>query len=125
MNIEDAQARFRNLESRLQLKFLRRAGRKAALLIRDQASNNAPKDTGALARGMTIKTRKESDTEIHLQVGPSRKEFYGRFLEHGTKHISADPFLAPALEQKGDEAATVFIAELVKEIENAFKKGTI
>lgn len=116
---------FRTLERSIAIKFLRRAGRRAALLIRDDASSRAPRRTGALANNMTIKSRKESDTSIHFQVGPSRNEFYGRFVEKGTVKMSADPFLGPAIQERGDEAAAVFINELVKEIEKAFRKGLI
>lgn len=58
-------------------------------------------------------------------VGPSKKAFYGRFVEQGTKKMSSNPFLFPALDNKGDEAAAVFANELVKEIEKAFQKGLL
>ena len=42
--------------------------------------------------------------------------FYWRFLEFGTKHITARPFIAPALERKRTEAVKAMEAVLDKEI---------
>lgn len=119
--IEHGVELFKSLPSKIGLKFLRRAGRKAAELIRDEASRRAPRDTGALSDNMTIKTKKEDDEHIAISIGPAKEQFYGRFVDLGTKKMRAQPFLQVAIETKGDEAATVFAAELDKDILKHFK----
>jgi HK97 gp10 family phage protein len=119
-SIDDCKELFEQLPAKVGLKFLRRAGRKGAMLIRDDASRRAPRLTGALANNMTISTKKETNESITVSVGPTKREFYGRFQEKGTKFINARPFLEPAIQTKGDEAASVFGNELANEIENHF-----
>lgn len=113
---------FAELPDKIALKFLRSAARKAATLIRDEMSRTAPRDEGDLSDNMTIKTKKEDDREIVVEIGPSKKEFYGRFVDKGTKFITARNFMMPAFDAKKDDAATVFAVELDKAILKHFNK---
>jgi HK97 gp10 family phage protein len=135
------------------LKAMRKAARKAGELIRDEASRLAPVRRGLLRDEMTMRTRKESDESIELEVGPSKKTaWYAKFVEYGTRPhlierrksrvlvdvgtgalfgvsashpgIRPTPFLGPAVENKGNEAAAVYWYELNKAIDKAFDKST-
>lgn len=71
----------------------------AQILQRDAAAR-APRLTGDLARGIQIHiVEKTTNPDIAVvQVGPSKDQFYGRFVEKGTKRSRRKPFLLPALE---------------------------
>lgn len=87
------------LEGSLRLGLTESADAGADIVLKDAASR-APRLTGALIRGIRkylVPPTGNQDLAI-VQVGPSRKEFYGRFVEKGTKHSKAEPFLLPALE---------------------------
>lgn len=113
--------KFAELPPKLGLRFLRRAGRKAAEIVREDARLRAPVDTGKLQNEMMTRTRKEDDRTIEIDVGPSRAGWYGRFQEFGTAHHTAQPFLEPAFVAIGPEAARVFAEEIKKEILNHFR----
>lgn len=49
--------------------------------------------------------------------------FYARFLEYGTSHIAAKPFIRPAAERKKDEAFNHFKSTLVKKAKEIVAKG--
>lgn len=72
--------------------------------IREQAGQNAPRDTGALARLEITKVASKQQDRVIVKIGPSKDVFYGLFVELGTVHMAPEPFLAPALEQKSGEA---------------------
>lgn len=48
--------------------------------------------------------------------------YYWRFLEFGTKKMAAKPFLTPAAEARGPEAAQVMIDETRKAIDKSVKR---
>jgi HK97 gp10 family phage protein len=47
--------------------------------------------------------RARTETEAAIAVGPSGQFFYGIFLEYGTVHMSAQPFMRPAFDATQDE----------------------
>lgn len=56
------------------------------------------------------------------KTNPGGDTFYWRFLEFGTSHSSAQPFMRPAMD-KGQEAVNVFINEYGKALDRAIKKA--
>ncbi len=92
-----------------QLKQLEKAGlkaRKRALLaagnvIRDAARARVRVRTGKL-RGTIFTKINPEGTEA--KIGPSKRGYYGVFLELGTKKMPAYPFLKPAYENSREEA---------------------
>jgi HK97 gp10 family phage protein len=75
-----------------------------AEVIREQASQNAPRDTGALSRLEITKVAVKKTDRVIVKIGPSKDVYYGLMQEMGTVHMAPNPFLGPALEQKADEA---------------------
>lgn len=70
-----------------------------AEIVRQAASDNAPRRTGTLAASIVKELGKKSKQgETAVKVGPNKKAFYGLFVELGTVKMSARPFLFPALE---------------------------
>lgn len=109
---------FAALERKAQKQLLAPIVRQAAKEIADSAKQHAPKDTGALIRGIKVRAAKRSRTTAHLVrnvvtilpsiTDPDYSEgldtFYPTAVELGTKHAPAQPFLRPALASKGPAA---------------------
>ncbi|NHZ81831.1 hypothetical protein F2P44_21495 [Massilia sp. CCM 8695] len=108
---------------------LRAAGFAGAAVIRDEAKRNAMahQRTGTLARSIVVKRLvEESDGKrqaylVTVRGGKSNAggdAFYWRFLEFGTAHSPAYPFLRPAYESKKQaavDAMTRTLAQKIKE----------
>ena len=51
--------------------------------------------------------------------GKKRSQAYkGRFLEHGTKHMKAKPFIQKSLDENREEVESIFGRELDKAIKS-------
>lgn len=118
-----------------------RAG--AAVIARQARANvrNSPSiDSGLLVRNITSRARKRSKKgsavvsvgvarktamvvrkgrEKAVKVSPAR---YAHLVEFGTEHSPAEPFLRPALDEKGDEAIARIGAAMGKGIEREARK---
>ena len=78
----------------------RKATRAAAKLVLAEARALVPHDTGELERSLKVRARKRSRTHrgtVGHSVVTGGDAFYGKFVELGTSHQAADPFLRPAL----------------------------
>lgn len=84
-----------------------------AEVIRDEASNRAPRRTGRLAKNIVAEVVEKSATGVAVKVGPSKEVFYGRFVEFGTSKMRSQPFLYPTLEAKKAEAQAA-IREIIR-----------
>lgn len=97
------------------------------------------KSTGYLSFrvGVLGGAKKYSNTKANARKGKAGKEYktggdsknpggdtwYWRFIEFGTQHSKAQPFMRPALEKNIDAATTVFITEYDKALDRAIKKA--
>ena len=68
--------------------------------------------------GQTYKTNGSS-------ANPGGDTWYWRFVELGTQHAPAQPFLRPALAQKTDAATTEFTSQLNGWLDRYFRKQGI
>ena len=86
--------------------------RPGAKILREEASNLAPKRTGELSRNIFSEVRVKSKESVIIDIGPSPQVFYGQFVEFGTSKMTARPFLRPALNNKKAEVEDVTKKEL-------------
>lgn len=91
---------------------------RAAEVLQNGAQRRARVRTGDLASGMTFELEGTKDG-ITAHVGPSKEEFYGFFLEFGTAHAPAYPFLRPTIDEDGARAVAVLAATLKDGIDRA------
>jgi HK97 gp10 family phage protein len=86
------------------------------------------------AKGDTFKTVRSSflgiktKTRVRVKRGKRGAQspndpYYWRFLEFGTKKMTARPFLGPAAKSKGEEAVRMFLRESLPAIEKLNRKG--
>lgn len=77
--------RFQMLAAVAQRSVLSKAVKAGANLVKEDAASRAPRQTGALAAGITTKVSTDTDiSEARVFVGSGKKEFYGYFVEFGT-----------------------------------------
>lgn len=109
---------------------LRRAMRAAMREVAKEANRRAPRDSGRMARAVTVITGKPKHATEIVQVtvrrGRRRDDpkgaFYYGFVELGTVKQQAQPFLRPAIESKRTQVLDVFKAHLAKGIAAAERK---
>ena len=103
------------------------AVRAGANVIRDEARRKVPIKTGTLKKSIVSIQRKAQNGQITFSVTPSKGKpndgWYAHFVEFGTSHSSAKPFLRPAFDQSNNEsleASKRYIAERIpKELAKA------
>lgn len=79
--------------------------------------------TGLLAKSLVTHDRGITGDTINFSVDVTGQAFYARFVEFGTSHSRAYPFMRPAAENKAGAAVDVLGVVLGTEIENAFALG--
>jgi HK97 gp10 family phage protein len=109
----ELERKLKELEICMRREVLTEAAKTAGAIVLDEAKTRVPRDTGALADSMAVRVNAaQSDAnEVTVTVGPSKRGFYGRFVEHGTKNMPAEPFLKPALDNNRDK-----ITKAIKEV---------
>ncbi len=121
---------FKKLPKKLRQSAVLNATRAGARVIRDEAKRLAPKDTGALRKGIKVITPKKAarTSERLVTVGvKGDAAFRAHFTEFGTgggvigsgprkgqviPPQSAQPFLRPAVTNKGREAIRIIAESL-------------
>ena len=96
---------------------LEKAAEAGAKIIADEAKRLAPRKTGALAEGITIEPARIQNGRAQINIGFSKKTWYGRLVELGhhvrrakkgqkntSKFVPPHPFLRPAFDAKAAEA---------------------
>lgn len=122
----------------------------AAKVVRDEARQDAPRRTGSLAANIVAKRnphpeahraneeygimvssikRKYADTARNRRKGRVGKSYrvagpayYWRFLEFGTRKMTARPFLRPAFDRTKSHALDVFTRALASGIDKLVAK---
>lgn len=105
--VKELDAVMKEFTPAVQKQILRSATRQAAKPVMELARAWAPHETGALERSIKVRalkrSRKNKDT-VGARVVTSESDnlfqgdqFYGAFQEFGTKHMPANPYLAPAM----------------------------
>jgi len=73
-----------------------------AEVLRGAMSTRAPVRSGKLRGNIGIWKSTVDETKASVPVGPGRDAFYGLFLELGTVHQAAQPFMRPAVDESQD-----------------------
>lgn len=123
----------RELESQTAERALRRAARKAFEPVLTTARALVPRRTGLLAENIQLKVMRPKGGEAVVQVGLRIAAGKGQqgglppsarwhFVELGTAHMPAEPFLRPALDANAQRVVDVLRDEVAKGIARALKR---
>jgi HK97 gp10 family phage protein len=91
------------------------------VIFEEAERTNAFNDrTGTLRKAIKLGKTKGSKGQKYVLIGVfSKKAWYGRLKEYGTKKMAATPFLRPAFETKKDEA----LKEIGRVLKEAIDRG--
>ncbi len=106
--LEELGAKGRRMENTA----LRRAGNR----VKDAIQDETPVSTGNLKRSIAVSNVRTKDGAKHVEVGPNKDGWYGRFVEFGTVHIKANPFMSRGYEKSKEDAVRIIQEELKKEL---------
>ncbi len=123
----------RTLSADVSKKVARAGTAAAAQVIRKSAISKAPVETGNLRKNIILKrlpaseTRLTSEHIVTVRRGVTKKQKqaglnsadYARFLEHGTVHMPAQPFLRPAFDQNKGQAVVAMASRIKARIDKA------
>lgn len=125
-------AQLDDLGAELAAKALAQAARRAFKPVLESAQQLVPVRSGELMRGIRLAVKKPSTGDTIVRVGlriskgkgvggmpPARR---WHFVEFGTSHQAAHPFLRPALDRSAGRVLELLKVELAKSIEKALKK---
>ena len=79
--------------SRIENQALREAGE----IVRQAIKQEAPQRTGTLKKSIETSGVKTKDGVKHVEVGPDKEGWYGKFVEFGTVKMKANPSRPRAL----------------------------
>lgn len=93
------------------------AVRAGARVVAAEARARVPKRSGDLKRSIRIFTDPKDRRGSARTAYAGTRLFYGWFVEFGTAHSSARPFLRPALDEAGQAAVNKMVENLGRGIE--------
>lgn len=108
------------LSARVSTRLIRESLIEAAEPMRDRMEQLVPvSDDAPHVRDEMVISKARSDTdarETAVAVGPTKKGFYGSFVEFGTAHMAAQPWARPAFDQTWLQSLGIFAAALWREL---------
>ena len=131
--------KFRVLPAKLQKQIMRKPLREAAKAVAAKAIALAPRDTGDLAKAITVRVgiaKRGGKTgqpkggigfRVHVRVEKltrkSETGFYPAHVELGSAHNAPQPYMRPALEGVGPAARAEALQKIKRGIEAAGRAG--
>jgi HK97 gp10 family phage protein len=131
--LEDLEKVLEELAPKAALEAVRRAAREAGEIWEHAIEATAPVLTGALKDNIEITSRAKGNT-LSVHVGPSKAiekpvkawggqpADYPAYIEFGTKHQPATPFVGPAFESTKQDVLDKFVQELGTELKQLEEK---
>ncbi|KVU27558.1 HK97-gp10 family putative phage morphogenesis protein [Burkholderia ubonensis] len=127
LGLADLRADFEKLAKAQSTKALRRATVAGAKVIRDAARARAPKRSGKLRRNIVSAALRQKDAPGLATAGVRVRSkgkgdsptnaFYWRFVELGTQHMKAEPFMRPAFDASLAQAEGAIRTEIARAID--------
>lgn len=85
----------------------RAALRQSTNVVLEETRLLARRRTGLLAKSIYTRDRGIVGDTIYFSVSVKQKAFYGKFVEFGTSHSRAFPFMRPAAENTAQQSVEV------------------
>lgn len=116
----------------VQRRMIRKAGNAGAEVFRREIRAKAPVREDDYTKGKNQRkpgylkkhigrTSKASNDSYKVSVGPMPGAFYAKFIELGTGHQPAKPFIRPAFDSKVHDAETKFTETMKAELAAGLK----
>lgn len=111
--LDELEEAFTSGSARAVKKFLRRVEMRAAKVLADSASENAPFDHGDLSEDIHRQVITHSEGMI-VRVGPSKETFYGMFQEFGAPeaNVPAQHWLEESAREVQDQVLDEYVSAI-------------
>lgn len=129
VDIKQLNKNLNSLGPKMAKKILNQSMRKGTKLVQRNAKQNAPRDTGKMARAITVRKSKTKSRDIikfrvfvdhnKLPDGP----YYPAFVEYGTKDRPPKPFMRKTFDETGEMARKLTEDEIRKLVDEAIKEA--
>lgn len=109
--------KLKQLERKVRNRIVRDAMKKGLVPILEEAQRLAPEDEGTLRDKLAIRTGKgvRGNPSVEIREGDrNTKDWHGQRVELGTSNMPPQPFMQPAAESKGPEAAKIVVREILR-----------
>jgi len=110
--VKKLEKRLKSLEPKVGKGIVRGALKDAAKPLLQEAKERVPVKSGDLKKSLRVRTMKRKKGRYGVEMATKDgwfkgDQYYGAFLEFGTKNMPAKPFMRPAYDNKKDEAASI------------------
>lgn len=85
------------------------AGGRVAL---SEAKRRCSVKTGRLRASLTLTQGKKTPTKANVRIEHGKKEYYGKFVELGTRKQPARPFMRPAVDENKQQISEAVTEEI-------------
>jgi HK97 gp10 family phage protein len=85
------------------------AGGRVAL---SEARRRCPVKTGRLRASLTLTQGRKTPARANVRIEHGKKEYYGKFVELGTRKQPARPFMRPAVDENKQQISEVVTEEI-------------
>lgn len=124
--LDDLQASMEALPWALQKNIITRSLRKGGEPIAEEIERRSPNDPetpgSRIAENIKVMVSEQTATGALARIGPTSRGFPAIFIEVGSAHQSARPFIGPAFEATKEKAFAAIGEELGDQIEREFAK---
>ena len=124
-------AKFLDLAGAARTAVIRKGLRTSGNVVLKEARRRVTVETGNLRRSLKLDVRVRREgwgtARVFPRQGSDQRHdgFYGRFVELGTVHMPARPFLRPALDHSRRESEQAFAQALREEIEKRIERARL
>jgi HK97 gp10 family phage protein len=96
---------------------------RAKVPILDIEASHGPHAPGELLEGIRLtRSRSRDRNSVGARLGITRDVYWGHFVEYGTRHAAAKPFMRPAADEGRDESVRAFVEYAGKRVEAEAKR---
>lgn len=133
LGLEELGARMNMFTNAIQKQVVRKASNAGAAVFQKEIRARAPvrqderpmgskqRMPGYLKKHISRHGQATRDGGFTVQTGPMKSAFYARFIELGTSHQGAQPFIRPAFDGKVKQAEDAFAATMKLDMEALLK----
>jgi len=118
-------AQFQELSNKAQRAVMRKALTQTGAVVVKAARAKCPVKTGKLKKSIKSSVSVKEGGLSYVDVGWGKDAFWGLFVEKGTCHRSAHPFLRPALDENHAAILQTFTEALNQQIQKQTAKARL
>ncbi|MCR4436639.1 MAG: HK97 gp10 family phage protein [Clostridiales bacterium] len=98
---------------------LAKAAEAGGMVALSEARRRCPVKTGRLRASLTLTQGKKTPARANVRIEHGKKEYYGTFVELGTRKQPARPFMRPAVDENKKQISDAVTEEIGRAVGRA------